>query len=325
MDALADPPAQVPVRALIISPLIDAAFAFVAAGCEALDRRALSLDGLAESLTPNIAGGIEAVLTSGALGFTAAEMDRLPHLRLISSFGVGYEAIDLDAARARDIAVTNAPGTNDRTVADSALGLMLAAARGIVETNAAVHRGEWLSVRKTYRPTINGARVGILGMGAIGGLIANRVVAFDAEVAYCNRKPREGSPWRFEPDLKALAAWADFLVVATPGGSGTRHLVDAEVLDALGPGGILVNIGRGSVVDSAALAVALTEGRIHGAGLDVVEGEPEPPAALLAAPHLVMTPHNAGRAPIALRAQGERFLDNLGRLHRGEPLVCRIA
>jgi lactate dehydrogenase-like 2-hydroxyacid dehydrogenase len=308
-----------------VAPLIDAAFAFVAAGCEVVDRRALSLDGLAGALTPAVAAGISAVLTTGAIGLGETEMDRLPDLKLISTFGVGHEAVDLDAARTRGIAVTNAPGTNDRTVADSTLGLMLAVARGIVETNAAVHAGQWLEARKTYRPTLNGSRVGILGMGNIGSLIARRAEAFDATIAYTNRRPREGSPWRFEPSLHALAEWADFLVVATPGGPTTRHLVDAAVLEALGPRGILVNIGRGSVVDSAALAEALHQGLLLGAGLDVVEGEPEPPTALLTAPRLTLTPHMAGRAPVALRAQGERFLDNLGRLCRGEDLVCRIA
>jgi lactate dehydrogenase-like 2-hydroxyacid dehydrogenase len=325
MDAFDAPPTRVPMRVLVVSPIVDAAFAFIAGGCEALDRRTLDVDEIIGGLTPDVARGIQAVLSSGAVGFQAEHMDRLPDLKLISSFGLGYENIDLEAAKLRGIAVTNAPGTNDRTVADHAVGLMLVAARGMVETNARVHKGEWLDARKTYRPTINGARVGILGMGNIGGMIAKRVAAFDAEVAYTNRSPRPDSPYRFEPDLMRLAGWADFLVVATPGGAGTHHLVDAAVLEALGPGGILVNIGRGSVVDSAALAAALREGRLFGAGLDVVEGEPVPPPDLLAAPHVVFTPHMAGRAPVALRAQGERFLDNLARLHRGDELVCRVA
>jgi lactate dehydrogenase-like 2-hydroxyacid dehydrogenase len=325
MDALDAPPAYLPLRVLVVSPIVDAAFAFIARGCEALDRRTLNVDDIMGGITPDIAFGIEAVLSSGAVGFRAQHMDQLPDLKLISTFGLGFENIDLDAARARGIAVTNAPATNDKTVADHAVGLMLVAARNMVETNAAVHRGEWLEARKTYRPTINGARVGILGMGNIGGMIAQRVAAFDAEIAYTNRSPRPDSPHRFEPDLMKLAEWADFLVIATPGGAGTHHLVNAAVLNALGPQGILVNIGRGSVVDSAALAAALRDGHLYAAGLDVVEGEPEPPADLLAAPRLTFTPHMAGRAPVALRAQGERFLDNLARLHRGEALVCRVA
>lgn len=318
------PDEAVPLDVLVVSPIVDVAIETIAAGCRVLDRRSFDVEGVTAGLTPSEAQSVAAILTSGAIGLTAAQMDRMPNLRLASSFGIGHENIDLDAARARGIAVTNAPATNDRTVADHAIGLMIAAAREFATVDAEVRAGRWLEARKTYRPTLNGARVGILGMGNIGGMIATRAAAFDAEIAYTNRQPREGSPWRFEPDLLALAGWADFLVVATPGGAATRHLINAAVLDALGPMGTLVNIGRGSTVDSEALAAALHDGRLHAAGLDVVEDEPQVPPCLLAAPRLLITPHIAGRAPVALQAQASRFLDNVRRLHRGEPLVSRL-
>lgn len=310
------------MKTIVFAALIDTSYDIVAAGCDAIDRR----DQLGAFSADTAAGldNAEAVITTGVIGFKAEHMDLLPNLKIICCFGVGFEKVDLDAAKARGIAVTNAPATNGDTVADHALGLMLTVARGILETNAAARDGRWMAARKIYRPTLNGARVGIIGLGAIGEAIAKRCVGFDATIGYFGRNERPGSPYRYFSDVPSMAAESDFLVVACPGGPATHHLVDARALEALGPEGILVNIGRGTVVDNPALATALKTGAIYGAGLDVVDGEPEIPAELADAPNLVFTPHMAGRSPVALQAQCRRALDNIGRMHRGDALVYRV-
>ncbi|MFC6282235.1 MULTISPECIES: 2-hydroxyacid dehydrogenase [Polaromonas] len=254
--------------------------------------------------------GVRAVVTNGSVGLTAAQMERLPKLEIICAFGAGHENIDSAAAGARGIVVTHAPGANDATVADHALGLMLALARGFTLLDPAVRRGEWNSAR-TERPTLNGGRLGLVGLGRIGAKIAVRAAAFDMHVSYLTRHPRADLPWQHYTDVEQLARDSDFLVLACPGGAATRHLVDARVLAALGPKGVLVNISRGSVVDTAALIAALEAGSIAGAGLDVFEAEPDLPAALLACRNTVLTPHIAGRSPAAIAAQTDMLLGSL--------------
>ncbi len=185
-------------------------------------------------------------------------------LEIICALGAGYEKVDVAAAQARGIVVTNGPGTNDTSVADHAMALIMSIARGIVQADAAVRRGEW-AISRQPRPMISGKRLGILGLGNIGEQIARRgAEGFGMTVAYHNRKPRDGSSWLYLPSAKALAEWSNFLVVATPGGAATTHLVDTAVLDALGAEGFLVNIARGSVVDTSALIDALTHGALAG-------------------------------------------------------------
>ena len=192
---------------------------------------------------------VRAVLTNGRGGLSAAEMALLPKLEVVCATGAGYEAVDLEAARARGIAVTRSPGTNAAAVADSAMMLLLAATRHLRAADRHVHGAGWQEQWRVDTPIISGKRLGILGMGTIGTQIARRGAGgFDMEVGYHNRKPVPGSAYRYFERLVALAAWADFLVVATPGGAGTRHLVNAEVLAALGPKGYLINVGRGTVV-----------------------------------------------------------------------------
>ncbi|MGJ3264374.1 MAG: NAD(P)-dependent oxidoreductase [Salinarimonas sp.] len=322
---LGSPAKKSPVRTLVFAPLIDASYSFLADGCAAMDMRDRLDDFDAEVIPLAERRAVAAVVTSGILGFTAAQMDLLPNLKLIACFGVGYENVDLTAAAERGVAVTNAPSTNGETVADHAIMLMLAAARGLPEVMGAAREGRWNEARRRYRPTLNGARVGILGLGAIGRAIATRAAAFNAAgINYTARSEKSDVPYRYIPDVLTLARESEFLVVAIPGGQHTRHLIGSEALDALGPNGILVNIGRGSVVDSKALAEALKAGRIYAAGVDVLEEEPDMPVALLDAPNLIITPHMAGRSPIGLRRQCERALDNVDRLLRGEDFVCRV-
>lgn len=267
---------------------------------------------------------IELVLTNGATGLRAAEMDALPSLKLAAAQGAGYETLDIAAAKARGIAVCNGAGTNDSCVADHTLALLLASVRALPQQEQALRAGLWRDALP-IRPSVNGRRLGILGMGTIGRKIANRALAFEMQVGYHNRRPRADAPdCRYFDGLMALATWADFLVVAAPGGADTKHIVNAEVLAALGPQGHLVNIARGSLVDTAALAAALAAGRLGGAALDVYETEPKPPEALLGFPNVVLTPHIAGWSPEAIRATVELFIANVEAWSDGRPLLTPL-
>ncbi|MXN29415.1 2-hydroxyacid dehydrogenase [Delftia sp. CH05] len=266
---------------------------------------------------------IQAVLTIGSIGLSAAQMQRMPALRLVCALGAGYENIDVAHAQANGIAVGNGAGTNDDCVADHAMGLLIASVRGLVRLDRATRDGVWRTAMP-LPPNVSHKRLGILGMGAIGAKIAQRALGFEMEIGYHNRSPRSGLPHRYFGDLLSLAQWADVLLVATPGGPGTRHLVNAQVLDALGPQGHLVNIARGSVVDTAALAAAVREGRLAGAGLDVYESEPAPPAELLDLDAVVLTPHVGGWSPEAVQASVDRFIANMRCHLEGRPLVSPV-
>jgi lactate dehydrogenase-like 2-hydroxyacid dehydrogenase len=272
---------------------------------------------------------VRAVLTNGRGGLSAEEMALLPKLEIVCTVGAGYEAVDLDAARSRGLALANCPDTNASAVADSAMMLLMAASRHIIQADRFVRSGGWQEQWRVNAPTISGKRLGILGLGTIGGKIAHRAAnGFDMEVGYFNRNAVAGSAYRYFDSAVALAAWADFLICATPGGAGTKHLVDAEVLTALGPDGYLVNIGRGTIVDTEALIDALQSKRIAGAGLDVLEGEPAVPPKLpelLQFENVVITPHIAGRAPEAQTASTALILENLNAHFAGKPLRSPIS
>ncbi len=276
-----------------------------------------------EAVAHFAASGVRAVVTHGSVGISAAQIAQLPALEIICAFGTGHENIDVAAARARGIIVTHAPGANDATVADHALGLMLAVARGFTSLDAAVRNGEWHQAR-TERAALNGSRLGIIGLGRIGAKIAARAAAFDMQVSYCSRQAHPEVPWTHRADVEQLARDSDFLVAACPGGAATRHLVNAAVLQALGPEGFLINISRGSVVDTAALIAALETGAIAGAGLDVFEGEPAIPAALLQCRNTVFTPHIAGRSPASIAAQTDMLLASLAAHFGGQNVPCQV-
>lgn len=265
---------------------------------------------------------IRVVLTRGATGFYAEEMAALPKLELICSLGVGFENIDVAAARARGLRVTHGPGANATSVADHAMALLLGAARHLPQADAWVRQGHWNGF---MGPQVSGKRLGIVGLGTIGLEIARRGAnGFGMTVGYYNRRPRPESGYTYYDSPLALAEASDFLVAATPGGADTRHLVNAAVLDALGPQGYLVNIARGSVVDTEALIAALAERRIAGAGLDVVEGEPVVPPALLKLDNVVLTPHSAGRSPEAVSATVALFLENATAHFAGKPVLTPV-
>ena len=264
---------------------------------------------------------IEIVLTNGATGLRAAEIDAMPRLGLAAAQGAGYENVDVAHAKARGVAVCNGAGTNDDCVADHALALLLASVRALPQQDAALRAGLWRD-DLPLRPSVNGGRLGILGLGQIGRKIARRAAAFDMQIGYHGRTPRSDAPadYRYFNSLPGLAQWADFLVVAAPGGAATKHLVNAEVLAALGPRGHLVNIARGSIVDTQALADALAAGQLAGAALDVYESEPLPPQALLGFANVILTPHIAGWSPEAIQATITLFVTNVDCWVAGQPL-----
>lgn len=266
---------------------------------------------------------ISIVLTTGTAGLSAAQMDRLPKLTLIGALGVGYENIDLAAARTRNITVTNGAGSNDDCVADHALGLLLAVVRDIPALDRSTRAGIWRDALPP-RPNVSGKAMGIVGYGHIGRKVAQRARAFNMAIAYHSRNRQADSDDRYFDSVAALAQWADYLVVTTPGGAATRHLINGEVLAALGPAAYLVNVARGSVVDTAALADALQHGALAGAALDVYEGEPAPPAALLGCERVVLTPHVAGRSPEAVANSIALFIDNVTRHLAGSPVATPV-
>ncbi|GAA3597558.1 2-hydroxyacid dehydrogenase [Kribbella ginsengisoli] len=253
---------------------------------------------------------ITAVATGGT-AIDGAFLDRLPALRIVASFGVGYDKIDAVAAAERGVVVTNTPGVLDDEVADTALGLLLMTARELSRAERYLRAGSWPDgAYPLTKATLNGRTMGILGLGRIGEAIAHRAQAFGIDIAYHNRHPKNVA-YTYYTTLLELATAVDILMIVIPGGEETRHLVNAEVLKALGPDGILINIARGTVVDEAALAEALATNTILSAGLDVFEHEPQVHPALLDLPNAVLLPH-VGSATIPTRnAMGQLVVDNL--------------
>jgi lactate dehydrogenase-like 2-hydroxyacid dehydrogenase len=251
------------------------------------------------------------VLTDGHYGVPEDWMDAMPNLALISNYGVGYDAIDVDLSVSRGILVTHTPQVLNDEVATTALMLMLASYRNFLASDAYVRAGRWPEEgQMTLSRSADNRRVGILGLGRIGLALARKLEPFHADIAYHNRTPRD-VPYRYYDDLAEMAAACEVLFVVTPGGADTRGIVNRKVLDALGPEGLLVNVSRGSVVDEPALVAALQEGRLGAAGLDVFADEPNVPEALFTMPNVVLTPH-IGSATFETRsAMGNLVVDNL--------------
>jgi lactate dehydrogenase-like 2-hydroxyacid dehydrogenase len=233
----------------------------------------------------------------------------LPRLALVLNLSAGAEAVDAEALAARGIPFLTGSGANAVDVAELAFGMLLAISRDLLRGDRQVRQEQWPGLTPVVG-RVAGRRLGLVGMGAIGKEIARRAQAFDMHVAYYARRPVAGD-WRFVGDLLQLAREADFLVLALPGGPATRHLVDAAVLDALGPEGYLVNVARGSVVDEKALIAALQQGRIAGAALDVFEHEPQVPAALRESDRVLLLPHRGGVTRDAFRDVAKLTVDRL--------------
>ena len=277
-----------------------------------------------EALLAAHGGGIRAIATRGELGASADLMRRLPKLAIVSCYGVGTDAIDLGYARAHGIRVTNTPDVLTADVADLAVGLLLATARQIPGCDAYVRDGRWAKGNMQLVTRVTGKKVGIAGIGRIGSAVARRLAAFDCDVAYFARSRREGVAWEYVPDLVALARRSEFLIVTLAGGDGTKNLIDAQVLDALGPDGILVNVSRGSTVDEPALLDALASRRIKAAGLDVFWNEPNIDQRFGSLDNVVLQPHHGSGTIETRRAMGQLVRDNLAAHFAGAALLTPV-
>nr|WP_295470072.1 2-hydroxyacid dehydrogenase [Mesorhizobium sp.] len=274
-------------------------------------------------VTPELAGRVRAVAAMTTIG--AAFIDALPRLEIIANFGVGYDAVDAKHAGSTGVMVTNTPDVLTEEVADTALGLLLNTVRELPKAEAWLRAGKWVS-KGDYpltRATLRGRRVGIFGMGRIGLAIARRIEAFGLPVSYYNRRTVEGVAYTWYPSLLGLAGAVDTLISVAPGGASTEKAVNRQVLEALGPNGVFINIGRGSTVDEDALAQALADGTILAAGLDVFRNEPNVPESLLRLENASLLPH-VGSASVHTRtAMADLVVDNLAAwFASGKPLTA---
>jgi hydroxypyruvate reductase len=277
---------------------------------------------LAADLSAEDAASIRALVTFGTLKTDAVLMDRLPNLDLICCFGSGYEGIDIDEAVKRGITVTYSPAVNAAAVADLAMGLLLAANRHIVAADKFVRAGFWSGHATARMPVVRGLtgrKIGIFGLGAIGAKIAARAAAFEMEIAYHNRSRKLDAPYIFHETLQSLANWADILMIAARADASNHHAVSSEIMRALGPSGILVNISRGSIVDEQAMISLLQSGDLGSVGLDVYEDEPNVPEALKALSHVVLAPHIGGATLEAIGAMQSLVVENIKAFFSGQP------
>jgi len=240
-----------------------------------------------------------------------AFFDRFPKLEILASCGVGYDHIDAKAAARRGIIVTNTPDVLTDEVADTAIGLLIATVRRLPQADAYLRAGKWLDKPFPFTDTLRGKTMGIAGLGRIGKAIAHRAEAFGLGVSYHSRSAQPGVPYPYYPTLEAMAQAVDVLMVITPGGPATKHLINQRILEALGPKGVLINISRGSVVDEKALIAALKAGTIASAGLDVFEHEPNVPKELIAMENVVLLPHVGSASVHTRNAMGNLVVDNL--------------
>ncbi len=276
-----------------------------------------------EALVREVGARVRGLVAFGGSRVTPEQLDAFPALEIVSVFGVGYDGIPVEHCARRGIKVTHTPGVLDDEVADAAIALILMTLRRLVAAHKFVEAGEWLKRPFPLTRSLWGKTVGIVGLGRIGRAIAERLVAHKARVVYHARGPKD-APWPFYASLVEMARASDVLVVVTPGGAATRHLIDREVLAALGPEGVLVNVARGSVVDEAALVAAIEAGTIAGAGLDVFEQEPQVPAALMGRDNVVLLPHVASATVETREAMGALCVQNLQRHFDGEPVLTLV-
>ena len=255
----------------------------------------------------------------------AATLARLPKLEIISSFGVGYDHIDAATAAQRGIIVTHTPDVLNEEVADTALGLLLCTARELPQAERHLRAGKWPQGEyRLTRGTLRERVAGLVGMGRIGRAIARRLEAFGMPVVYHTRRPRPEVPYRHYGNLVEMARDVDVLITIVPGGPATLNIINAEVLEALGPEGILINVARGSVVDEPALIAALREGKIMAAGLDVFAKEPHVPKELLALDNVVLLPHVGSASVFTREKMDQLVVDNILAWHAGRPPLTPV-
>jgi lactate dehydrogenase-like 2-hydroxyacid dehydrogenase len=257
-----------------------------------------------------IATGVPILAQGVSRPIDAAFLARFPRLELVANLGVGYDNIDVGACAARRVIVTNTPDVLTEETADTAFGLLLCAIRQFPQADRYLRAGKWLEAGFPLTASLRDRTMGIVGLGRIGRAIARRGEAFGLKIAYHGRKPQTDAPWPYYERLEDMARACDILMVAIPGGPSTRNLIDAPILDALGPQGVLINIARGTVVDEPALIDALREGRILTAGLDVFAGEPQVPAELIAMDHVALLPHVGSASHATRDAMSALVVDN---------------
>ena len=274
-----------------------------------------------EALLAEIGSAIRGVVTAGEVGVTNDVIERLPNLEIISCFGVGVDAIDTAYCKTKNIPVTNTPDVLSKDVADLGLGLTLMILREMGRADRFIRAGRWKNEVLPLGTCAAGKRMGIIGLGRIGRELARRVTVLDMEVAYHSRRPVPDVDYPYYPGAKELAASVDVLALCCPGGASTHHLVDASVLEALGPKGYLVNVARGSVVDEEAVVAALKSGTIAGAALDVFADEPNVPEELWQMENVILQPHRASATNETRDAMAQLVVDNLAAHFAGKPLI----
>jgi lactate dehydrogenase-like 2-hydroxyacid dehydrogenase len=270
---------------------------------------------------------VQAIVSTGSVGISEQMMDALPKLSLFCCYGTGYERVDLDAARKRGIMVTHGADANAPDVAEMAFGVLLASTRRIVRADKMIRRGEWqqrIPNRFGQIAGMTGSKLGILGLGAIGMELAKRAKGFDLQIGYCNRNKRSDVDFLYFPNVMELATWADYLVVCLRSDASNRHIINKDVLKALGPRGHVVNISRGWAVNEADLADALRNNVIEGAALDVFDEEPYRRTELLELDNLVMTPHFGGGTQHAQARMTALVCQNLDNHFAGKPVVSPV-
>lgn len=280
-----------------------------------------------ETFLKSSADQIGAIATGAHIAVDGAYMSRFPNLKLVANFGVGYDTVDAKWAGQHGIIVTNTPDVLTEEVADTALGLLLMTIRELPQSERWLRAGHWVS-KGPYPLTANtlrGKKIGILALGRIGKAIATRCEAFGLSISYHGRSQQNDVAYRYYDSLFEMAHDVDILMSVAPGGASTKHIINADVLKALGPQGVLINIGRGSVVDETALARALRENIIFAAGLDVFENEPHVPAELIACENAVLLPH-VGSASIHTRnLMGQLVVDNVRAFLAGKHPLTPVA
>ncbi len=274
-----------------------------------------------DGLIKEVGGRVRAI----AGGPVPAELiDKLPKLEIIAHFGVGYDAVDTNAARKRNIRVTNTPNVLNDAVAELTVGLIIALARRIPQADQFVRQGKWAKVGYRLQSELNGKTVGILGLGRIGKEIANRCQAMKMRVVYHGRKRQMDEPYIFYDSLTDMARDSDWLVIIAPGGKGTERIVSREVLEALGPEGYLVNMARGTLIDEAAMLEMLQGWKLGGAALDVFEKEPQVPEGFFALENVVLSPHQGSATHQTRNKMGDLVVANLDAHFAGEPLISAV-
>lgn len=277
-----------------------------------------------DALLDEFGDQIRVVGTSGGVGCPIEVIDRLPKLELIASFGVGYDSINVEVAKKRRIAITNTPDVLTDAVAELGLGLMIALARCIPQSDQFVRKGEWLKGNYALTVELSGRTAGIVGLGRIGKELARRLQAMKMRVVYHGRHKQNNELYEYYDDIAAMAAAVDWLILCLPGGGHTNHIVSKDVLKALGSNGYLVNVARGQVVDEAALCQAITSQQIGGAALDVFADEPNVPEELLKAENVVLSPHAASATLKTRRDMGELVIRNILFHLQGRPVLTPV-